>query len=457
MAAGVVDRREELLSLAERAVAYGSKMVDQIEVLVQDDYDISCVVQLGQMNKAAKVQEAGASVRCVVDQRVGSAFTNRLDWASLERAVERAVASAKASTKEEKWPGLPTKKPYGKLEGAWDSDIPSREVGEFVDFTVEMSRRAAQRGEGIIVGEAGTGIIYGWVAYANSNGLSSADRGTAAYTYLTLVAPSPAGMTPMVFDFDVKRRYDLDMDRVVEATVRDVLLAKKTARAETGPSTVILTAYALKELLTFTLVPALKGENVARGKSVLAGRRGEHIASKGLSLTDDGLFPGAMNSSLFDGEGVPHQKTPLIVNGRLESFLWDTYWAGRQGETSTGNASRNLRTGVVTIQPTNLVISPGGESLEDIISGVKSGYLIKAFQGAHSSNQETGDFSVVGNPAFRIQDGELTGCCHGLMLAGNIFDLIQHFDRAANDVRDYMGIVAPSTLFTDVQIVAKEE
>ena len=457
MASDVVDRRDELLELAERAVAFGSKLADQIEVLVQDDYEISCVVQLGQMNKAAKVQEAGASVRCVVNQRVGSAFTNRLDRSSLERAVERAVASAKASTRDEEWPGLPTKKPYGSLEGNWDSDIPSREVGEFVDFTAEMSRKAAERGEGIIVGEAGTGIIYGWVAYANSNGLSAADRGTAAYTYLALVAPSPTGMTPMVFDFDVKRCYDLDMDRVVEGAVRDVLLAKKPARGETGTSTVILTAYAMKELSTFTLVPALKGENVVRGKSVLANRRGERIASKGFSLTDDGLLPGAMNSSLFDGEGVPHQKTPLIVNGRLESFLWDTYWSGRQGEASTGNASRDLRTGVITIQATNLVIPPGGESLEDLIAGVESGYLIKAFQGAHSSNQETGDFSVVGNPAFRIQDGKLTGCCHGLMMAGNIFDLIQHFDRAANDVRDYMGIVAPSVLFTDVQVVAKEE
>jgi PmbA protein len=92
---------------------------------------------------------------------------------------------------------------------------------------------------------------------------------------------------------------------------------------------------------------------------------------------------------------------------------------------------------------------------------VKSGYLIKGAQGAHSSNRETGDFSIVGNPAFRIEDGELTGCVHGLMIAGNVFDLIQKVDQIGSDVRNYLArgssIIGPSIRFTDLQVVAKAD
>ncbi len=97
-----------------------------------------------------------------------------------------------------------------------------------------------------------------------------------------------------------------------------------------------------------------------------------------------------------------------------------------------------------------------------MIGDIKSGYLIKGLQGAHSSNQETGDYSVVGNPAFRIIDGELKGAVHGLMLAGNAFELIKKADKIGSDVRSYLvgaggSLIAPSIQFNDVQIVAKAD
>jgi PmbA protein len=107
------------------------------------------------------------------------------------------------------------------------------------------------------------------------------------------------------------------------------------------------------------------------------------------------------------------------------------------------------------------VIASGKQSLEDILGNVKSGYYIKGVQGAHSSNQETGDYSVVGNPAYRIIDGELTGAIHGLMLAGNAFELIKKADVIGNDVRSYLiwggSLIAPSIQFKDIQVVAKAE
>ncbi|MFX1561826.1 MAG: TldD/PmbA family protein [Promethearchaeota archaeon] len=456
------DNREELLSLANKAVAYAEKRADHVEVLVQDNYEISCEVNIGEMNKATQVQESGVAIRCVMGQRIGSAFTNRLEWKSIEQAVKNAILAAKASTPDETWKNLPKKRRYAKLSDVWDDSIPDKDPGEFVDLTSDLTKRIVSHGENIIVGQAGTGAVYGWNAYANSNGIGVSDRATIAYAFAALVAPTPTGMTPGVTSIDVKRSFNIDIDYIVESSVHDVILAKKPAKGKTELGVIIMDANTLGELFLYTLVPAISGENVVRGRSALAKRIGEKIGTKNLSIIDDGLHPGAFNTHLFDGEGVPHQTTPILENGRLVSFLWDSYWGHRQGEKSTGNASRNLRTGLVNIQPTNILIPPGKVSLEDLISDVKSGYFVKGLQGAHSSNQDTGDFSVVGNPAYRIEDGKLIGCCQGLMLAGNIFKFIQHVDCLGTDVRGQLiegpcSIVAPSIRFTDVQVVAKAD
>ena len=204
------------------------------------------------------------------------------------------------------------------------------------------------------------------------------------------------------------------------------------------------------------------GNNIVRGKSRLADKEGERIASKVLTLRDDGRFANGYATSLFDGEGIPRQTTTILDQGKLNSFLWDSYWGQRYGKASTGNAARQLREGLVGIGLTNMVVPPGKPSLEDMISDISSGYLVKGLQGAHSSNEETGDFSVVANPAFRIQDGKLTGAVHGLMLAGNAFEFFQQVEVIGNDVRPYFAggsgaLITPTLKFSDVQIVAKAD
>jgi PmbA protein len=414
------------------------------------------------MSKALKSQNGGASVRCVIGSQRGSAFTNRIDESTLQETVRRAIAAAKASTPDKTWKGFPQPTRYSPITGTWDDAILEADPGVFVDMTTEMGEKVKKQDSSIILAEAGTGSFYGWSAYANSNGVAIADRGTGVYAYTALVAPTPSGMTPQVWTADVSRTLKLDLDFVVDATVRDVLLAKKSAQGETGKESVLFGGFALGDLLLHAALPSFMGNNIVRGKSRLIDKKGELIASKVLTVHDDGRFPNGYATGLFDGEGVPRQTTTIIKNGKLHSFLWDSYWGQQNGESSTGNAARLLREGLVAIGMTNMVIPPGKKSLDDMISEISSGYLVKGLQGAHSSNEETGDFSIVANPAFRITDGKLTGAVHGLMLAGNAFDFFQQVEEIGSDVRPYFAggsgsLVTPTLKFSDIQIVAKAD
>jgi PmbA protein len=126
------------------------------------------------------------------------------------------------------------------------------------------------------------------------------------------------------------------------------------------------------------------------------------------------------------------------------------------GVKSTGNAKRNMRQGLVDISPSNIVVEPGEREIEDIIKGIKYGYYIRGVQGAHSSNPESGDFSIVGNPAILIENGKMVGAVHGLMVAGNVYDLLNQVDEVAKTPHYLQSIIGPEIVFKDVSLIAKE-
>ena len=103
---------------------------------------------------------------------------------------------------------------------------------------------------------------------------------------------------------------------------------------------------------------------------------------------------------------------------------------------STGNAKRDLRQGLVNIAPTTIKIPPGKRDVKEIISSIKHGYYVRDVQGAHSSNPESGDFSIVGNPAVLIENGELKGAINGLMVSGNIYELLRNVVEIASEPRN---------------------
>lgn len=74
-------------------------------------------------------------------------------------------------------------------------------------------------------------------------------------------------------------------------------------KAESGTFDVLLRPQAAAELLEYALIPALLADSVQKGRSVLAGRIGESIATERLVIADDGLVSGGIDSSAFDGEG----------------------------------------------------------------------------------------------------------------------------------------------------------
>jgi PmbA protein len=89
------------------------------------------------------------------------------------------------------------------------------------------------------------------------------------------------------------------------------------------------------------------------------------------------------------------------------------------------------------------------------LSEVDDGLIIYYLQGAHSSNPVSGEFSVVATPAWKIRKGEIVHCSRGVMLAGNIFEVLKNVSVVADNERKMGQLIAPWLLVENVRVIGK--
>jgi PmbA protein len=446
-----------MLSLAEKTVKLALKKgAAEAEAYVYEGQATNIGIDLGQISKSNRIIDRGIGVRVSTNKTIGFAYTNIVDdQEAVENIVSRALSAAKASKPDPDWKGFAPKKPYISTEKTFDSKVADLGSEDLVNVASTMLDSAGQVNKKVMAIEGGVGNAYISNAIANSNGISGFDKGTVIECSLATLAKDGNTVTPVCFEFNSARTYNLDPAWVGREAAKLALSALKTKPIETKSTKLILTQFALQDLLSYTLVNAVKADSVQRNQSPFKGKIGEKVASENLTIYDDGLFPGGMRTWMFDGEGVPSQKTPLIEKGVLRNFLYDNYSAKKDGKESTGNASRAGYLSTPSVDITNFHIMPGTKSSDEMLRQLDDGLIIYYLQGAHSSNPVSGEFSVVATPAWKIKNGEITYASRGVMLAGNIFEVIKNVSVIASNERQMGQLISPWIQVENVRVIGK--
>jgi PmbA protein len=341
------------------------------------------------------------------------------------------------------------------VENTYDQSIIELRSEDLVKVASVMLDAAENTDKRVFPIEGGAGASYLSTAIANSNGIADFDHGTIIECSLATIAQEGSEVTPVCFEFNAERSYNIDPEWVGKEAARLVASALKTKKIETKTTNIIFTQTALQELLYFTLINAVKADFVQRNQSAFKGRIGEKVASEIVTIYDDGLFSGGLRTWKFDGEGVPQQETPIIEKGVLRNFIYDNYTAKKEEKESTGNASRAGYLSTPNIEATNFRFMPGNKSPEELIGEVDEGLLVYYLQGAHSSNPASGDFSVVATPTWKVKNGEIVHATKGAMLAGNIFQVLKNISALADNERKIGQLVAPWVLVENVKVIGK--
>ena len=384
-----------LLSIATGLVERASAGED-LEAFVTHSRNFEVKAFEGEVESLSSAEPRGAGVRLINDGKPGFAYTTDLTDAGLADLVEAARTNATYSTTDEAVALAPAwETPPPDVPGLLDPDQLEVTPERKVEFVLELERETREADPRIrTVEDSVYADAISEVAIATTAGIQGSFSQSDAWCYSVAIA-TEGDDTQVGFEFDLARGLSgLDADATGKASAERALSVLGAQKIPSARMPVVFDRYTAGQFLG-VIAGALTGEAVQKGRSLFAGRIDDLVASEKLTLWDDGSIQGAPGSGPWDAEGVPTQRTEVIRDGVLRSFLYDVTSGRREGRASTGNATRAGFKSAPGPAPSNLAFESTGESRQAVLEGAGRAFLVQDFHGVHSgANAVTGDFSV---------------------------------------------------------------
>jgi PmbA protein len=446
----------DLLDLCRAAIA-GARDDEQAEAYAEQTRQTTVRARDREVDSFSSSESRGVGVRVVLDGRLGYAWAADPGPEEAARLLEAARENATFATADEA-KGLPDAAPAEPLPELFREGQAKVGPERKVSLALDLERVTTEADPSVRrVEEAIYGDAVSRVAVASTAGLAGEYAGTDCWCVVLALAERE-GETQTGHAFRVAREIEeLEWQEAArEAAERGArMLGARKPSTERLP--VVLDPWAASSFLG-VLAGSLSAEEVQKGRSLLAGRVGEEVASSLLSLVDDGRLTDGPAAAPFDDEGVPTTRTTLVERGVLRGFLHNTETARREGAASTGNARRASYRGVPGLSPSNLYVEPGSASPDDLLARAGRAVYVQDVTGVHSgANPVSGEFSV-GATGLRVERGALGEPLREMTVASTLLDMLGAVTVVGSDMRFFPGggaIGTPTLLVGEMTVAGR--
>ena len=177
----------------------------------------------------------------------------------------------------------------------------------------------------------------------------------------------------------------------------------------------------------------LEGDFNRKKISVFSDLLGKKIASKNVTVVDDGTISNKRGSITVDDEGTPSQCTTLIENGIMVGHMQDRLNANLMKTKSTGNGRRESYEYLPMPRMTNTYMLSGNVPQEDIFKSVKKGLYAVNFSGG-SVDITSGQFEFSASEAYMIENGKISKPVKGATLIGKGEEVLKKISLVGNNM-----------------------
>jgi len=425
---------EKTKHLLERALMYSTADETEITFTAMDEALTRFAHNSIHQNVAER--DAIIEVRAAIGTRVGAATTNDLSELGLERVVRTACELAQHLPETPHWPGLPEPQTYPAV-AAFDAD-----VAALCDDPQERARTVAElcsraRAASLAVSGAYSAARYEY-ALLNSKGLFAYAPSTQVD--VTFVAEQAEPQASAYAHATGWRLAQIDLDSLAHTAFQQAITLQAPRRAPPGEYSVVLEPYAVLTLLEAMIENGMGALAVQEERSWMCGHIGQQSLSPHISIVDDALAADGLPRA-FDCEGWPKQRVEIVRCGVPLSPVYDRVTAAREPhKTSTGHAQPYDDEDWDGPAPENLMLTPGAQTVPELISKVKRGLYINRFwyvrQTASHRAAATG---TTRDAVWWIENGELAYPVHNLRFDQELVTALQHVSGVGRSLHTLSG------------------
>ncbi len=386
--------------------------------------------------------DQGVGVRAVSGEKTAFAYSDDISEASLldaartVRTIAGAGQSGRVKAATQKIAGSRSLYPGTDPIATLDSTAKVALLEKVEKLARAKDPRVAQ----VMAGLAGE---YDVVLVARADGTLAADVRPLVRLSVTVIAEQGGrremGSSGGGGRFGLAYFDEAMIHQYVNEAVNAALTNLESRPAPAGDMTVVLGPGWPGVLLHEAIGHGLEGDFNRKGSSAFAGRIGQRVAAKGVTVLDDGTIADRRGSLNVDDEGNATQRNVLIEDGILKGYIQDALNARLMKTGPTGNGRRESYAHIPMPRMTNTYMLGGDKAPEEILASIERGLYAPNFGGGQV-DITSGKFVFSASEAYWVENGKILYPVKGATLVGNGPDALTRVTMIGNDMKLDSGV-----------------
>ena len=419
----------------ESIVAEALAGMDDGELYLEYSQSESLALDDGRIKSASFDTTQGFGLRAVAGEAAGYAHASDLSEAAIRRAAAtvRAVAAG--------YSGVMAGPPPGTNRSLYTDQNPLGlvDLGAKTKLLAEIDAYARSRDPRVRQVMASLSGVWQAVQIIRADGSRVADIRPLVRFGVAVVVGEGEHMETGSSGAGGRLGYERYLDPAhwkeqVDEALRQALVNLGAVAAPAGEMTVVLGPGWPGVMLHEAIGHGLEGDFNRKKTSAFSGMIGERVATRGVTVVDDGTLPDRRGSLTVDDEGTPTNCTTLIEDGVLKGYMQDRMNARLLGAAPTGNGRRQSFAHAPMPRMTNTYMLAGDRDPQEIIASVPRGLYAVNFGGGQV-DITSGKFVFSASEAYLIENGKVGPAVKGATLIGNGPDAMTKVTMIGNDLK----------------------
>lgn len=374
----------------------------------------------GQVNNCSSNIDFGVGVRVIAGEQTGYAYVEGVTPEELLRAAHTAARIASSGNRQpvaERIEHHRIRNCY-PIEQSWEEV----ELKCKIPYLERLNSRIFELDHRVMKVQATLADTTSHIFFCNSEGVSYYDyRPMGALSVVCVMQQGEVvenGYAARAF----RKGFEMMSDELVETLAREVVdhtaILFGAIKPKGGEMPVVMGAGGSGILLHEAIGHAFEADFNRKRTSIFCDQLGKKICNEQIQVVDDATIPYNRGSIHFDDEGVEGQKTYLVKDGVLTSYLHDRISARYYGVQPTGNGRRDTFRNVPLPRMRATYMESGTVDEQEIIASVKQGVYVDNFVNGQVQIG-AGDFTFYVKSGYLIENGRLTAPLKDINIIGN--------------------------------------
>lgn len=409
--------REDLRKVLTAALEKGG---DYADLFFEHTLYNSVSLQDGAVNNCYSNIDYGVGVRVLNGDQSGYAYVENVTLEDMLKAARTAarIASGNKGNKPLDLTEKTLKKNYYTIASPWEEVT----VKDKMPYLQKLNDRIFAMDKRVQKVQAMQSDATSHIFFCNSEGVMFYDY-RPMVTLSAVCVMEENGKTENGYSARAYRKgFEFLTDDIVEVLARESVektaILFKAIKPKGGEMPVVMGAGGSGILLHEAIGHAFEADFNRKNVSIFSDQLNKKVCNEHISVLDDGTIPFNRGSVNFDDEGVEGQKTYLVKDGILTSYIHDRISAKHYGISPTGNGRRESFRCMPIPRMRATYMEPGNMKEEDIIASVKQGIYVDTFTNGQVQIG-AGDFTFFVKSGYLIEDGKLTQPIKDINIIGN--------------------------------------